>query len=405
MFKGELYDHKRKAIEELKSGSILCGGVGTGKSITGLAYYFEKECGGDLSLDSDWDCMKNPKDLYIITTAKKRDDGDWAGEASKFMLLPQNEFNPNGVHIYIDSWNNIKKYTNVENAFFIFDEQRVIGSGAWVRAFLKITKKNHWILLTATPADTWSDYIPVFIANGFYRNRTQFLDEHAIYNHYREYQIDRYVGCKKLVENRDKVLVNMEYTKPTVSHHIDVDVGYDRNLYKQVMKDRWDIFKDEPIMNACGLCYVLRRVVNEEAERIDAVLEIYESRKKAIVFYNFDYELRMLRQMCEDEGIPYSEWNGHNHEEIPDCNDWLYLVQYNAGAEGWNCIVTDTVIFFSQNYSYRIMTQAAGRIDRLDTDFTDLYYYHLKSSAVIDKAIARAIKEKRNFSEGKFYKM
>lgn len=405
MFRGMLYDHQRNAVEELKSGSILCGGVGSGKSITALAYFFEKECGGDLSPDSEWDCMKTPKDLYIITTAKKRDDEDWRKEANLFMLDTDNDLNPNDIYFWVDSWNNIKKYTNVKDAFFIFDEQRVSGTGVWVKSFLKIAKNNSWILLSATPADTWSDYIPVFIANGFYKNRTEFLNEHAVYHPYIEHCIKGYKNCKKLVEFEKKILVRMDYDRLTVSHHEDIFCDFDIVTYRDVMRRRWDPFKNEPIQNAAGLCHILRKVVNSDPSRIQFVYDLYIEKKKVIVFYNFDYELFSLRKLCEDAGIPYGEWNGHRHDDIPDSSDWLYLVQYSAGAEGWNCIVTDTIVFFSQNYSYKVMTQAAGRIDRLDTSFIDLYYYHLTSSSTIDKSISAAIKSKRKFNERKFAKM
>lgn len=136
-------------------------------------------------------------------------------------------------------------------------------------------------------------------------------------------------------------------------------------------------------------------------------MEIVEKHPRVIIFYNFDYELDILKGLFhgfESENFAVAEWNGHAHQPIPDTDSWVYFVQYTAGCEGWNCIRTDTIVFYSQNYSYKVMEQASGRIDRLNTPFTDLYYYHLKSGSGIDLAISKALKEKKNFNEGRFVK-
>ena len=130
--------------------------------------------------------------------------------------------------------------------------------------------------------------------------------------------------------------------------------------------------------------------------------ELFDKHDRAIIFYNYDYELMILRSLAEMKNIKYAEWNGKKHEELPTGEKWLYFVQYTAGAEGWNCITTDTIIFYSQNYSYKMTEQAEGRIDRMNTPYKDLYYYHVRSNAPIDIAILRALKEKRNFNERAF---
>ena len=396
----KLYDYQLDAINRMKNGCILCGGVGSGKSRTSLAYYF-KEQGGKLDPLKP---MNNPKDLYIITTARKRDTLEWEGELGYFHLSTSEGSNRYNNKVVIDSWNNIKKYKEVHSAFFIFDEQRVVGSGAWVKAFLNIARKNDWILLSATPGDTWADYIPVFVANGFYKNKTEFTREHIVYSRFTKYpKIDRYLGTGKLIRLRNSILVDMDFKRQTVSHHEDIYVKYDIDKYKAAGKLRWDPFKNEPIPDASGLCYVWRRIVNEDESRQVALLELFEKHPKMIIFYNFNYELDILKEVFEGiRGVEVAEWNGHKHQPIPIGKLWVYLVQYTAGAEGWNCITTDTIVFFSQNYSYKIMQQSAGRIDRLNTPFTDLYYYHLKSRSGIDLAISRALKEKRNFNERKY---
>ena len=393
----KLYGYQLAALRQMHNGCILCGGVGSGKSLTALAYYYT-ENGGVVNTDSFMP-MKTYQDLYIITTARKRDTCEWNLELAHFLLGPGE--NNDGAHkVVIDSWNNIKKYVGVKNAFFIFDEQRVVGYGAWAKSFIKIAKDNDWILLSATPGDSWMDYIPVFIANGFYRNKYDFVKQHVVYSRFSKYpKVDRYLNDQRLKRLRRRTLVDMDFTRKTRSHHEDIDVGYDIFTYKDVGRRRWDPYKDEPIQNISGLCYIWRRIVNSDEERQTKLLELFEKHEKIIVFYNFDYELDILRSLSYGDDVEIAEWNGHKHQEIPDSSKWVYLVQYTAGCEGWNCIKTDTVIFYSQNYSYKVMRQAAGRIDRLNTPYTDLYYYHLKSKAPIDVAIARALKKKKKFNE------
>lgn len=400
----KLRDYQLEAIQKMKTGCILNGGVGSGKSLTSLSYYYMQNGGSEIFLTGGkHKKMKDPKDLYIITTARKRDTMEWEGELSHFLLSINPDTSAYKNKVIVDSWNNVKKYKEVKGAFFIFDEQRVVGSGEWVKSFLKIAKANEWILLSATPGDTWSDYIPVFIANGFYKNKSEFLREHAVFARYSKFpKIEKWMGSGKLNRYRRMILVDMKFQRKTEQHHEDVYVDYDITTYKDVMKSRWDIYKQEPIVNAGGLCYTLRRLVNSDQSRASKLLDIFKEHPKMIVFYNFDYELDILKSLDYGKNVTVAEWNGHKHEPTPTKGKWVYLVQYTAGAEGWNCISTDTIVFYSQNYSYKIMHQSAGRIDRLNTPFEDLYYYHLKTRSSIDISIARAIKEKKNFNEKGF---
>lgn len=401
----KLRDYQIDAVKNMKNGCILNGGVGSGKSLTSLSYYYLKNSGDEKFLKGGkYVPMSNPpKDLYIITTARKRDTLEWEGELAPFLLSVHDDKNIYSNKVVIDSWNNIQKYKDVKYSFFIFDEQRVVGSGAWVKAFLKIAKSNEWVLLSATPGDTWMDYIPVFLANGFYKNKTEFIREHVVYSRFCKFpKVDRYINTGRLLRFRREILIDMDFKRETVQHHEDIYVKYDVKMYRDVMKRRWDIWKDEPITNASGLCYALRKVVNTHQSRLDALLDIFSRHNKIIVFYNFDYELEILKDIYYGRDVKVAEWNGHKHEPIPKSKKWVYLVQYTAGAEGWNCIETDTIVFFSQNYSYKIMHQSAGRIDRLNTPYKDLYYYHLKTHSGIDLAISRAIKSKKKFNEKAF---
>ena len=401
-----LYDYQIDAVKRMKNGCILNGGVGSGKSRTALAYYYLRNGGDPASLCGDnYIPMDDPpKDLYIITTARKRDTLEWDGDMAPFLLSTHTDVSLYSNKVVVDSWNNITKYKEVTGAFFIFDEDRVTGSGVWVKSFLKIAKSNEWIILSATPGDTWQDYIPVFLANGFYKNKSEFIREHIVYSRFSKFpKVDRYLNTGRLIRLRNNILIDMDFHRDTIPHHEDVYVSYDISAYKDICRNRWNPWEEKPIENAAEFCYSLRKLVNTDEARQVALLQIIEKHPKAIIFYNFDYELDILKKLYYGEDFEIAEWNGHKHQEVPKGEKWVYLVQYTAGNEGWNCVRTDTIIFYSQNYSYKVMTQAAGRIDRLNTPYKDLYYYHIKSRSGIDLAISKALKNKKKFNERKFY--
>lgn len=376
----QLYDHQKSAIENLKTGSILQGGVGSGKTLTALAYYSAKV---------------KTKNIYVITTARKRDSKDWEREASSLLIS----------NLVVDSWNNISKYSKIKNSFFIFDEQRLIGSGTWVKNFLRIVQSNDWILLSATPGDTWLDYIPVFIANGFYRNRSEFIQRHVVYKRFSKFpMVDHYVEVARLIRLRDSIIVPMRFQRQTISHNENIICNFDNHKFNKIKIGRWDIFKDEPIRDVSQLCYALRKVVNSDSDRLEKLYDIFKKHNKVILFYNFNYELAILEKFCDERKIIFRQWNGHKHEEIPNNKFWIYFVQYAAGSEAWNCIDTNCIVFYSQNYSYKVMIQAAGRIDRINTKFIDLFYYHFYSKSQIDLAIRKALHEKKNFNESTYAK-
>jgi hypothetical protein len=385
--------HQKKALTQLGNGNILWAGVGAGKSRVAVAYY---------------ELVHKDKDVYVIATAKKRDSKDWEGEFAQIAVGKKPEICvedpiPNSVYgnLTVDSWNNIDKYIDIKDAFFIFDEQRLIGSGAWVKAFLKIAKNNSWIMLSATPGDTWLDYIPVFIANGFYKNRTQFKREHVVYAPFTKFpKVDRYLNVGKLVANRSRILVHMRYPKETIRHELTMRVEHNEELVQTVLKNRWHIYQNKPIRDIAELFGVLRRVVNSDPSRLEMIQDLLEVHPKMVIFYNFNYELEILRRLKGNYLI--AEWNGHKHEEIPQGEKWAYLVQYVAGSESWNCTETDTITFYSLTYSFKNWEQARGRIDRLNTPFADLFYYTLRSKSGVDTAIWRSLKAKRNFNAANF---
>lgn len=383
-----LYFHQQKAVDELRNGNILKGGVGSGKSLTAIAYY---------------DKVARGKDLYIITTARKRDSGDWVKEAAKYGLNSVQSVH--GGKMTVDSWNNIKNYVGVKGALFIFDEQKVVGYGTWVKSFIAIAKENQWILLSATPGDTWMDYVPVFIANGFYRNKTHFCREHVVYStRTKFFKVDHYVNTRILERYREQITVEMPFNKKTIRHPVVIDVMYNKDATQQAHETRWNPFTDEPMKDVNEYCQVIRKIANTDSSRLLAIKSIMEKHDRLIIFYNYNYELEMLRDFASQMGIYAYEWNGQKHEPVPQEEKWLYFVQYNAGAEAWNCTTTNVIVFYSLNYSYKVMEQVAGRIDRMNTPFVDLYYYILMSKSPIDRMITKALKNKGTFQESKAVK-
>lgn len=404
------------ALKRLSNGKILNGDVGSGKSRVSIAYYYyfilqenkvrinnknvklthnnyDRSNIYIFNIDKK---LKKYNKLIIITTARKRDNKEWEKELSDFCLL-SNE-------IIIDSWNNIKKYKDVKNAFFIFDEQRLVGYGSWVKTFLKISKTNLWILLSATPGDTWLDYVPVFIANGFYKNKTEFLDKHVVYSRFSKYpKIDRILSITRLAMYKKQIIIDMPIQKKTVRIQKEFIFNFNKDLYFKTFKRRFNFIKNEPIKNISELCYLLRRISNTaDSEKNNTLYQLIKKHKKVIIFYNFNYELEILKDFLNSINYPFTEWNGSKHEAILNSNKWVYLTQYTSNAEGWNCIETNCIVFYSLNYSYKIMLQAMGRIDRRNTPYKDLYYYIFRSNSSIDKGILRALKLKKKFNEKNF---
>ncbi len=399
----DLYPHQKEALAKIHNGSIVCGGTGSGKSLTGLAYYFTKN-GGKIE-DGDIHRMTDIQDLIIITTPKKRDEHEWNGDCAFLGLEITDSPREGQPKIIVDSWNNIKKYTLVKDAFFLFDEQRVKGTGAWVKAFIDIAKKNEWILLTATPGDRWMDYVPVFIANGYYRNRREFEQAHVVYDRYSKFpKINKYVDVGRLIKIKKEILVSMSYCAPA-DHKVHMtEHEYNKARYKAVLKNRWDYEKECPIDNITSLMYLARKVCNTDESKISRFRTILRKHPKLIVFYNFTYELEELTGFLDTIDYKYAEWNGRKHEEVPSGDEWVYLVQYNSGSEAWNCVTTDTILFYSLSYSYTMMYQASGRINRLNTPFDTLHYYILYTKSSIDKAILHALRNKETFNENNFIK-
>lgn len=372
-----MYEYQLEAINKLQSGMILWGNVGSGKSRTSLYFYCKNY---------------SNKKLLIITTAQKRNNGEWLEECKVFGLKP-----------IIDSWNNIRKYEKYENYFIIFDEDHLTGYGAWSKTFIKMAKCNDWLVLTGTPGDNYSEFMTVFIAKGWYKNKRDFEENHVIYSRYSKYpKVDRYINQGLLEKHRRDILVKMFIEKRPRVHKEIVITQYDISKYKKAYKDKRDE-NNKPFKNATAFCLYLRKICNEDESKIVKVRELLLKHNKVIIFYNYIYEKEILLKLLKTmKTFNVGEYNGQHHDDIPIGERWAYLCQYTAASEGWNCLLCDTMIFFSMSYSYKSMEQAAGRINRVNTPYKDLYYYYLRTTSSIDLSINRALSTKRNFNESTF---
>lgn len=372
-----MYEYQLEAIDKLQSGMILWGNVGSGKSRTSLYFYCKNY---------------SNKKLLIITTAQKRNNGEWLEECKVFGLKP-----------IIDSWNNIRKYEKYENCFIIFDEDHLTGYGAWSKTFIKMAKCNDWLVLTGTPGDNYSEFMTVFIAKGWYKNKRDFEENHVIYSRYSKYpKVDRYINQGLLEKHRRDILVKMFVEKRPRVHKEIVITQYDISKYKKAYKEKRDE-NNKPFKNATAFCLYLRKICNEDESKIVKVRELLLKHNKVIIFYNYIYEKEILLKLLKTmKTFNVGEYNGQHHDDIPIGERWAYLCQYTAASEGWNCLLCDTMIFFSMSYSYKAMEQAAGRINRVNTPYKDLYYYYLRTTSGIDLSINRALSTKRNFNESTF---
>ena len=392
-----LWKHQREALRRMHIGCVLCGAPGSGKSMVGIAFAIETITGHNFESGKS---AKTPTTLYIITTATKRDSLDWQGELARFGLTPKEP--TRGISCVVDSWNNIRKYEKARG-FFIFDEQRLVGRGAWAKAYRKIASRNPWILLSGTPGDTWMDYLQVFLGNGFYRNQTEFVEKHVEYDRFARYpKVKRYHNEKLLRKHRDAILVQMPMERRTRRHEQRISCKYETETYNETLRQRWDVLRNRPIEDAAGLARALRYIVVASGDRRGTLLRLLAARKRAIVFYMYNYERDILRDVCETLARPWGEMNGTYHDEVPQGDEWVYLVQYTSGAEAWNCVTCDTIIFYSESYSWKQVEQAKGRIDRANTPYEDLYYITLTSESGFDRAVERALKRKERFNEAAF---
>ena len=112
---------------------------------------------------------------------------------------------------------------------------------------------------------------------------SQLIRSHVIFNRFVKYpKVEAYIDTWKLTENRQKILVHMHYEKKT-KHVIKLMyASYDESLYKFVSEKRWNVYTDKPIKNISELCYVWRKIVNDDKSREDIIGRIIEEKRKVI---------------------------------------------------------------------------------------------------------------------------
>lgn len=370
-------DYQKRAINQMHNGCILCGGVGAGKSLTSLGYIDKVYPSGT---------------VYIITPARKRNTGEWFDDIRK------NDMDE--TRFVVDSWNNLSKYKDVKDAFFLFDEQKVSGKGTWAKSLIRIAKSNQWILLSATPGDTYDDYATVLIANGFVRNRTTWYDEYCVTKSQPFFHIVDHKNKDVIDMMIRRIFIKMDYQsdKKRIERVIPIQAR-SAGEEKEILMTHKAPGAQMPFTTFAAAIAYVRMNCYDKSKKTEALRKIIEKHKKIIVFYNFLSEKLEIERAAIDANVTINFYNGQRHDPIPDTDEWVYGVQYNSGAEAWNCITTNAMVFYSPNYSYKTMEQAHGRIDRVNSPYECLYYYMLLNELNIDNKVMNALSSKKDFNE------
>lgn len=140
------------------------------------------------------------------------------------------------------------------------------------------------------------------------------------------------------------------------------------------------------------------------SDKIAALKDLIESTEdRLIIFYNFNGELEVLRDLCASVERPVSIICGNIKDlsSYEKSKDSVTLVQYQAGAMGLNLQKSNKIVYFTPPLSSEFFEQSKKRIHRIGQDRTCFYYYLICSGSIEEK-IYRTLAMRKDYTERLF---
>ena len=415
----KLFDYQKEAIEQFKDKPLNLSDVGTGKSYMSIGSYIESKC----------------SKLLIICLAPKVSDFAEDGEPFGLDITPLNkgtkknrELLAQSNHVAISfesSWRltELLKWVD-KDTFIIIDESHKVGvSKSKVTKFvMQLSKKAKYsYLCTASPVsngklENW--YSQLYIANIFRKPKKDF-EQLFVVKQMRQMGAMRFMDIvgyqnQHLLEQMiDEASVNYKRDKG----YLPEDYVYKTKkpaFYNKLKKQR--IYKDDfnqivELDNSSTLFNKLRQVSHgflegvlkpvskEPFERLEAILETHNN-ERVVIFYNYQWEYKMLSQLLDKLKRPYGVYNGsmkelHNFQEH---ENGVVLAQYKSASTGINdFVISNVTVFNSIPLSSTEYIQAKGRTDRHGQSKTPLYY-HIVPDTPIEQKIFDTVTSGQDFT-------
>lgn len=432
-----LYDYQKKIVDDLKDfdSSALFLDVGTGKSITSLALYEQKQLQGKCNKlliiclcakINEWkcDCEKwFPFSKTIVLDGKKNSKLDF--EYGNFDIAIIN---------FEKTWRNDDLFLVNKNYYIIVDESHKIKEsttkvGKFMRQLAFLTPYK--CILTATPMG--NGYIDLY--NQLYFIGLLDISLTMFKEKYCNEQLVYFPGMKpfkKIVSYR-----NTEYLDKLVNKYaryyerkIDDDLvpseivipfELDKN-YNKIARDRVyeDISLDKVTSKRLGLKALcsgtlmgkalvdpngnLDRLYRLNTYKLDWVKSFLEDFKdRVVIFYMYDHQRDQLYDMISKIKRPVARYCADYKEEkiFNENDDAVVLVQYKSGSTGIDWLKQSYVsIFYSLPDSYIDFYQAKGRLNRVGQTKKPLYYLLVaKGKNSVDELNYNALKNKTDFND------
>lgn len=393
-----LYNFQRQLLNSIEENYIIAADTGTGKTMMAIHHYLKHNTG---------------EPLLILAPPQKIKEGGWQRELD-FVASHYNIEIPYDIISYgVLS----KRWKEYKDWFLVMDECHYVKNPTSQRgkAAINLTKQStNFLLLSATPSSNgWGDTIAYMIMFGYYKNKTQFLKEHAVYN-----RIDYGNGPVNVVSDyRDQEKLQKLYQSfsiklakedcldlpPLVFEKVHFKPSKEYNIIK---KDR--VLGEELFDNISKLQHGLRFYANQADKLKYTEMLLEGTEENVIIFYNYKQENEELKKIAKKLKKKVFEVSG-SKTNLPDKEKWTSLknsvtiVQYQAGAAGIELQYANIVIFHTPTYSYQDYEQALGRAYRNgQTKKVTVYQYITKNT--IETSIYQALAAKKDFTEELFRK-